>query len=279
VVFVALLRSAWALLTGFFVNFLGDVQIYCTHDENARFYQMRKQIVNTVESVILQVLRATVGVVETRRVVPAEFFVEPEASVDPLYDRVYIAGHSLGSTISVDALLNIHDLYREKGLGASAWRRIRALITFGTAVEKTKFFFDVRKPTVSFSPDYWRDDVYGDLFSDDVGVLDRDDNSHGIYWANYWYFTDIVANEVDSYRRPGGPHDAPVSGAPVCANARLGSAFAPWHPWVHSDYLGDDRFWQSGNDKYKRRYVGVREVLQNGWPPSAQERARGRETA
>ena len=65
VLLVGFLRSALGTLNEFFVNTLGDVQIYTTHDENSAFYKFRKQIVETVEAIILQVLRASAGPLTT----------------------------------------------------------------------------------------------------------------------------------------------------------------------------------------------------------------------
>ncbi len=269
VAFVALVRGAISVMQGFFVNFLGDVQIYTTHDENARFYQFRKEIVATVEGIILQVLRSQNAPATTVEVTTATTLKEP-AVPQPLYDRVFVAGHSLGSTISMDALLNVHELYAEDGLAAADWERLRGFITFGAALEKTKFFFDVRQPSMSVSPDHWRNDVYGRLFTEDASVLDDGDNRNGIFWANYWYFNDIVANEIASYQstirvgRAARAHGARASQPRVvCANARLSSSFFRplWHMWIHSDYLGDDSFWRSGVDHDRRQYSGVCDLL------------------
>lgn len=257
VAFVSLIRAAMAIGQNFFVNFLGDVQIYTTHDENAKYYALRREILRTVESIVLQVLRSKEG---DRALL----------EVAPLYDRVFIAGHSLGSAIAMDAIVNLHELYAEKGLTAGDWSRLRGLITFGTALEKTRFFFDVSKPTVSVSPDHWRDDVNGKLFTKNPLVLRDRDNSRGIYWANFWYFTDIVANEIDSFRSTVSAGTASLAKAHrtameriVARNARLPSTFfrPPWHAWVHSDYLGDEAFWRSGIDTCGRQYLGVADIL------------------
>ena len=87
----------------------------------------------------------------------------------------------------MDALLNIHEMYSEGGLTEEQWLRLRALVTFGPALEKTKFFFDVKRPTVSASADHWRSDVYGKLFTKDFAILSANERTRdsGIFWANY----------------------------------------------------------------------------------------------
>ncbi len=238
VLLVGFLRSALGTLNEFFVNTLGDVQIYTTHDENSAFYKFRKQIVETVEAIILQVLRASAGPLTTLPVPgKAAFASAAEAAPPALYDRVIVAGHSLGSTIAMDALLNIHEMYSEGGVSREQWLRLRALVTFGSALEKTKFFFDVKQPTVSASADHWRNDVYGKLFTKNFATLagGRRTSDAGIFWANYWYFHDPVANEIKSF--------AGADGQAICENSLLKSRFSLLHPWIHSDYLWDGTFW------------------------------------
>lgn len=234
---VGLFRSAFGMLNEFFVNTLGDVQIYTTHDENSAFYKFRKEIVELVEGVILQVLRAEAGPLVTMPVPRADElrFVDPPKP-PPLYDRVVIAGHSLGSTIGMDALLNVHELYEEGGLDFDQWSRVGAFVTFGSSLEKTKFFFDVKQPTISASPDHWRSDVYGRLFTKTFATLSQSAPATSqIFWANQWYAHDIVANRIESYTAPGD--------RTICENTLLPDRFSLVHPWIHSDYLWDENFW------------------------------------
>lgn len=254
---IGLLKSALAFMQGFLINFLGDVQIYCTHDENARFYELRERIIDVVETTLLDVLRTS----------------SPESDELPYYDRVFIAAHSLGSTIAMDAIINVHELVEEGGLPVDRWRRLRGLLTFGSALEKTRFFFDVRNPSLSASFRQWRDDVFGHLFtSSDVNVSPVAPGVElpppGIYWANYWYFTDLVANRIESYRSniaPGAPivQSAGRQTRTICINVRLSSKFLrPFYKlWVHGDYLGDPAFWTSGTDHAGRAYRGVADII------------------
>ena len=256
------LRGLVAIGSDFLVNRLGDIQIYTTRNENSKFFALRAQIMQAAENVLLDLLRST------------------DDKGSPFYDRIFVAGHSLGSTVSLDALLRLHEMAEEQGLTEKQWRRLRGFITLGTALEKTKFFFDVQEPTISASTEQWRDDLYGHLFTDDFDALKGGSGAdRGIYWANYWYFTDIVANEIDSYRSYVTPHErlwkAPAIDRAtsladkakglmplVCQNARLASKF-PLHVWVHGDYFAADTFWFSGLDvsRPKRPYHGVLEML------------------
>ncbi len=239
VAIVGFFRSAFGTLNEFFVNTLGDVQIYTTHDENSAFYKLRQEIVELVEGVILQVLRAESGPLVTMPVPRDGFAIR--GALDPplpLYDRVVVAAHSLGSTIGMDALINIHEMCAEGGVLPEQWNRLRAFVTFGSSLEKTKFFFDVKQPTVSASADHWRNDVYGRLFTNDFTTLSGDaaSSTPQIFWANHWYGTDLVANCIESYTDRGG--------RAICENTLLASKFSLVHPWVHSDYLWDENFWR-----------------------------------
>lgn len=233
---VGLLQVARATADFAVENILGDVQIYSTHDNNSTFYTIRQQIIQTVVTALTGVLGAVVD-----PTVP-----EPE----PYYEAIHIFGHSLGSTIGMDALILLRQMVQEKSLPDKQWERIRSFTTFGTALEKTRFFFDVRQPTINAGQDQWENDVYGRFFTDKVSVLKAQTNTGGIYWSNYWYFRDIVANEIVSYM--SDVQVDPTSSKfvwtkttqprPICKNYLL-KHDRPLMAWVHSDYLADPLFW------------------------------------
>ncbi len=238
------LRLTLALAKDFFVNRIGDVQIYTTRDNNSELHTLRDDITETVQRTIQQVL-------DTK---------EPDVyDVAQPYERVYILGHSLGSTIAMDALIRLHQLVEGGTLTEDSWRRIRGFVTYGTALEKTKFFFDVAHPTLSQSYDQWRGEVYGHMFTDDPAKLNRPtaQSPHQIYWTNFWYFTDLVANEIVTYRDGTIKKRTAASGtAEICKNARLPSRF-PAHVWVHSDYIEDDNLWTRETEEEAVRLLDI----------------------
>jgi hypothetical protein len=190
-IFVAF-QLGYALLIGFMVGFFGDVQIYTTRDENdSRFYGMRDRILDvTVEAM----MRA----------------ISPQINGGRRYDRVIILAHSLGATIAMDALTRLYQLSLQGAVTKEEFDRIRAFITAGSSLEKTRYFFDVSGATPTASFEHWRNDAYGTIFTRNPKVLDRP-NGHGIFWANYWYFQDPLCNEIRSYRsylNPGEPMEA-----------------------------------------------------------------------
>jgi hypothetical protein len=228
VVFVSLVQFARFLLDFVVEDILGDVQVYTTHDSNADFFAIREKVVADVTAAVVGVLKAS-----------------------PAYDRIHIAGHSLGSTIALDVLMRVRMLVQENPSLEPQWRRIRSLLTFGTALEKTRFFFDVRNPSVSAAHDQWDADVFGKFFTADDTVLQIPAPVNpGIYWRNVFYVRDVVANEILSYKTdvPLGQDFAAWSKTTtprlVCDNG--GGPLVhkkPFWSFVHGDYTGDPLFW------------------------------------
>lgn len=218
-------------------DLLGDVQIYTTHDCNSAFYAIRGQIIDAVTKALLGALNA----VDTTR-------LDAQSRAQPMYEKVHLAGHSLGTTVGLDVLIRLRQLAYEGGVDEDAWCRIRSFTTFGTALEKTRFFFDARNPTVNAAAMQWQNDVYGRYFTLDRAVLHGPDNRAGIFWSNHWYFRDVVANRIVSYQSDvhvGEPfhtwHAAPHA-HPICEDNEIAHPRPPW-AFVHGDYLGDALFW------------------------------------
>jgi hypothetical protein len=129
-------------------NVVGDIAIYNTTDAKSRFYSVRRAILD--------------GAVNALR-----YLVEPTCAAGPYrpedwrYDRVILAGHSLGSQISFDAINRLNHLVHQgevrgcDGSGCftdgSAPLKIQSgghisemlcgLVTFGSPLDKMAFFF------------------------------------------------------------------------------------------------------------------------------------------
>jgi hypothetical protein len=244
---IALVGAAFAFeglrstLTNFIAQFFGDVQIYCTHDENSDFFLLRQAILDLVERRLVATLQAD-------------------------YDRVFVFAHSLGSTIALDAIMRIYNLEKERGIDPGLREKLRGFVTFGTALEKTRFFLDTYATSLSASLEEWQGDYYGVLFTPDPRVLHYPNDPHnGIYWANYWYFFDFIADRIASYRSFMKPSDEMwesdrirrrIRGRVPDGQAALGKIVAqnrvnyrtPPYPWhvLHGDYLSANWFWQAG---------------------------------
>ncbi len=250
---VLALQGASALGRGFLVDRLGDVQIYTTTDENSQYFDLRERIRSEAESVLLAAI--------ARR----------EKDV-PYYDSIVVAGHSLGSTIGLDALLRVHEIHEasQQAVSDDDWGRIRAFITFGTALEKTKFFFAARRVSLSALRERWNAKLDGHLFTADPNVLNTTNAKSasapcGIFWLNLWYRTDIIANAIESYRSRELPRvwGRTTEDHPVCLNQRLTVPF--WrNPFPHGAYVDDEQFWSARPPVDPKRSpvpLGVLDVL------------------
>lgn len=257
-------------LAWFVTNFFGDVQIYTTRDQNSKFFALRELILQKVESVILNVTTASPAGVA--------------------YDRIYILAHSLGSTIAMDALLRLYDITKapsvlttSPALNQADWLRIRAFVTFGTALEKTKYFFNAWAATRSQEWEQWNDEVYGGVFTAERSALAWQDASYGIYWQNSWFFSDFVSDAITTYRSfllPGetladrassraSAKAASPAGRPILARrvAENRSTFGPWprHIETHTWYLEHPWFWHPANPGD----FATIDVLTSGLAPSS----------
>ncbi|HEX3467285.1 MAG TPA: hypothetical protein VHT05_04335 [Candidatus Elarobacter sp.] len=236
------LQGASSLGRGFLVDRIGDIQIYCLSDENSAFFTLREEIRTLVETTLL-------GMIQRRGPI-----APGAASAPAYYDRIVVAGHSLGSTIAMDALLRLHEVHEAAPniIGDDDWGRIRMFLTFGTALEKTKFFFAARNPSFSAKREEWTNDLCGHLFTASPQALTTSNlktaaQPAGIFWQNVWYSTDIVANAIETYESREVPR---IRGRqtprkhPVSLNRQL--SIPLWkNLFPHSSYLGDPRFWMT----------------------------------
>lgn len=242
----ASLEGSRTLLETFLVNFFGDVQIYTTINENATFFALREAM---LECVVQRIREA----------------IDDNANDGKPYSRVVIAAHSLGSTIAMDAIIRLFQLKEQGSITPAQFARMRAFVTFGSPMEKTKYFFDVVNPSPSLAYDQWNGDVYGCLFTRDVTVLSRPNGAKtGILWLNYWYCQDPIGGPIESYRSFLLPGDSissasthrsamqaiatastgkSVIGRRLCRNERGHRHLSPTDPVIHGDYLNDPWFW------------------------------------
>lgn len=235
------LQGASALGNNLFVNRLGDVQIYTTSDENTDYFGFRQQIRTLAEQILFAVIDRRAG---------------PQTGADSpaYYDKIVVVGYSLGSTIAMDAIIRLHEIHEapDSPIGPGDWGRMRAFVTLGCCLEKTKYFFDVRDPSPSIRRNQWNQKIDGHLFTPDQAVLHSTNNRNaampgplGIFWLNLWYFTDLIANEMLTFRSDEAPRinqKNPAGEINVCLNQRLPRNFIT-DPFPHGSYLTDENFW------------------------------------
>ncbi len=253
-----------ALLIDFMVGFFGDVQIYTTRDENdSKFFDLRDGILRVTADAILKA-------------------ISPELNGGREYDRVIVLAHSLGATIAMDAIVRVYQLCAQGAITNEEFLKIRAFVTAGSSLEKTRYFFDSSGISPALSFEQWRNDAYGALFSNDAAVLSKPPG-RGIFWINYWYFQDPICNETRSYRsylKPGesienartlrlsrtgtDEWEDGEGGRPICRNERGHKHITLFHPMLHSDHLYDDWFWHSSKTaKGKHAHLGALDIIAN----------------
>ena len=109
----------------FVIEYVGDVAAYVASHKLDRFFEIRQKIRQCVEDVATAVYSAK----------------KSESDSSPLYERIGIIGHSLGSVVVYDVLnrlLNEDELNSRKLKVAD---RTTALVTFGSPLDKVAYLF------------------------------------------------------------------------------------------------------------------------------------------
>jgi hypothetical protein len=194
----------------YFVDYIGDIEVYVGRDSKSARFTAREAIRGRA----VDALRAALTSRED-------------------YADVLVLGHSLGSVVGLDALREVR---RQAGtaLPFDAFRRLSAFVTFGSPLEKTRFFFDRVSPR---DPGRWTEflrDVQQTflVLMPAAAAGGPREVQHRIHWLNYWYFADVIANSLESYNDPRLPTLVQATRLPQPGRS----------PWVHSAYFDDDRF-------------------------------------
>jgi hypothetical protein len=127
----AVLALSWRVRY-FLREYVGDVAIYVSSNALNRFAETREAI----QEVVGQVARCVYS--QKEEAAPGR----EGAKRGPLYDRVVVVGHSLGSVVAYDVLNEMLRAEIYKGQSQLKVReRTHALITFGSPLDKTAFIF------------------------------------------------------------------------------------------------------------------------------------------
>jgi hypothetical protein len=121
-VWIVLFGVSW-FIRQFLVQYLGDVAAYVEPYRLDRFNALREQIKRCAFDTADAIYRASA----------------PDGS--PLYDRVVIMAHSLGSVVAYDVLNMLLRTDLPRGGAIGVVQRTRALITFGSPLDKLAFLF------------------------------------------------------------------------------------------------------------------------------------------
>lgn len=184
------LQSPWTLskqlLIPPLVNYVGDIAIYTTTDAKSTQYQVRQEIITECLNLLKSIIQDQQG----------------------NYDKVVLAGHSLGSCIAYDTL-NLLSL--ELSLPSSQHQnlpthKIAGLVTFGSPLDKIAFFFrEARK-----KEEYIRSTILEHLTSFRIRAQERynagyltenpiQNNLEQLRWINYFHQKDPISGHLDYY--------------------------------------------------------------------------------
>ncbi len=195
-------------LRHFLIQYAGDVVAYVSPYEVSKFQELR----DAVQSVGRGVARYVYGCAD---------------GGGPVYDSVYLVGHSLGSVVAYDTLDDaINREIRAGGWGQATnpprdvIRRTKLLLTFGSPLDKTAFIFRTQQLR--------RENDIREALAANMQPMILSYAYRPRRWINLWSPFDWISGVIDYSDQPDPPRDRCVH------NVRhRGSVFAPL---AHVDY-------------------------------------------
>lgn len=181
-------------------NILGDVIVYNVTDTKSKYYAVRREILDGAVRAIKFLLEKKKSVAE------AVQCFEQDA-----YPSVIVAGHSLGSQVSYDALNRINFLINKNGIKCrSVGDKLKGFVTFGCPLDKIAFFLRENIPDEQFVRQQLLNNFLGFKQKDwNAGVVQPEDffqientlvkNLEQVKWRNYYDEKDYVSGNLDYY--------------------------------------------------------------------------------
>jgi hypothetical protein len=198
----------------FIVEFVGDVAAYVSPYKDSKFEEVRQKI----QKVGLDVGKIIYG------------FGKPLPTV-PKYEKIIVVGHSLGSVLAYDtlnALINLDNVSSDED-GRGVAKRTRALITFGSPLDKTAFVFRMQAKN---DQDWIREQLVASV---QPLIVDYDRyRRKNFHWINIWSPWDIISGSLDYYDDP----DMPVTDPRHVNNMADPQAWIPLA--AHVQYWGNE---------------------------------------
>jgi hypothetical protein len=165
--------GAAVIIRWMLVEYPGDVVAYVAAHSVSKFWELRQQIWQLAMKVARVVYRA-----------------QTADRKSPLYDKIIMVGHSLGSVIAYDVLngLLIEDGFLANPVDAA--NRTRMFLTFGSPLDKTAFLFrtqaDIKSPV-------------REVAAAAVQPMIQDYKFRPKEWVNLWSHADIISGELNFY--------------------------------------------------------------------------------
>jgi hypothetical protein len=173
--------SIWGLvlllsyvIRSFMIEYVGDVVAYVNAHEASEFHDIREAIRKVAHDL-------GAAIYALRR---------PDNDAVPLYSRIVMAGHSLGSVIAYDTLnrLLLEDSWQRQ---PDVLRRTAALVTFGSPLDKTAFIFRSQKPVEA--------EVREALAAGVQPLIADAGYRQPIKWFNLWSTQDWISGRLRYY--------------------------------------------------------------------------------
>ena len=171
------------------VNYIGDIVIYTTMDRKSRHFEIRQKILRQARFELEGILR------------------------NKEYGAVFVAGHSLGSVIAYDLLNRLHKLpypENEENIWKESFKKIKGLITFGSPLDKTAFWFrqqvakdaQIHREMIENLHSFKKSKMIDPDLSDIEKIIIEDKTNHhlkDIKWLNFYDRNDPISGHLDLY--------------------------------------------------------------------------------
>jgi hypothetical protein len=182
-----LLVLASAIVRSFLVQYVGDVAIYVESQTLDRYFQVRDRIKQSVRDTARAVYGAPGR--DSRRFA---------------YESVFVVGHSLGSVIAYDTLNRLlwDDTTAPVTQDLDVRGRTRLLLTFGSPLDKTAFFFAMQRKRGG--------SALREMLAATVQPIIDDVRFRTFRWINFYSPWDIISGSLDYYDLPDGSNPYPV---------------------------------------------------------------------
>lgn len=174
-----------AAATPSIVGYVGDVALYTATDRKSRHYPVRQAILGGAVNILKNLLLCD----------------------DPIYSRVIVVGHSLGSVIGFDALNRINQFMNVKAIDPALNGKLKGFITFGSPLDKIAFFFRQRGRNDQIVKRQILKNLHGfksrewDPIPEDALQLEHEFDRYldNMTWLNFWDPKDPLGGNLDFY--------------------------------------------------------------------------------
>jgi hypothetical protein len=192
----------------FIIEYVGDVAAYISPYKDSKFDEIRR-IIQKIGTDVAKIIYGFRG----SGLAP----VQPAHGAGklpnvPNYEHIVVVGHSLGSVLAYDtlnAMINL-DQVSDRQDQRDVLRRTRALVTFGSPLDKTAFLFRIQ---ASSEENWIREQLAASVQPLIVDYKYRCDNPadprRKLDWVNIWSHCDVISGSLDYYDDPNLKKDDP----------------------------------------------------------------------